>query len=128
MSIELTEGATDRTIGPPRPVIEGPSAWIGAEQTKRSAEWIYPLTPAEIGEIERAAADLRARGLDLGEITRRDFPLPTLGPKLETMRAAVIDGRGFVMIRGLPVDGRKLVDNAAAQGLTGKGRSTTSQP
>jgi Taurine catabolism dioxygenase TauD, TfdA family len=114
MSIELSDGAADRTIGPPRPLIEGPSAWIGAEQTKRSAEWIYPLTPLEIDEIEQAAAGIRARGLDLGEITRRLFPLPTLGPKLDAMREAVIDGRGFVMIRGLPVDGKKLVDNAAA--------------
>jgi hypothetical protein len=98
----------------PRPLIDGPSAWIGAELAKRPAEWTYDLTPAEIAEIEHAAAGVRAAGLDLGTITRANFPLPTLGPTLDRLRGDIINGRGFVLIRGLPVAGKKLVDNAAA--------------
>ncbi len=102
------------TIAPPRPLIEGPSAWIGAELARRPADWTYQLSATEVAEIERAAAGVRARGLDLGELARADFPLPTLGPTLDGLRGEILNGRGFVLLRGWPVAGRALIDNAAA--------------
>ena len=39
---------------------------------------------------------------------RDDFPLPTLGPVLDRLRAEVVDGRGFVRLRGMPVDDRPM--------------------
>jgi hypothetical protein len=99
---------------PPRPLVEGRSAWIGADLARRSAEWIYSLAPAELAEIERATALIRARGHPLGAIARADFALPQLGPRLDALRREVVEGRGFVLIRGLPVAGRSLADNAAA--------------
>ncbi len=101
-------------LSAPRPLIDGPSAWIGAELARRPAEWTHDLTPAEVAEIERAAAGVRAAGLDLGTITRANFPLPTLGPVLDRLRGDIVNGRGFTLIRGLPVAGKNLVDNAAA--------------
>lgn len=106
--------STIDTFAPPRPLIEGPSAWVGADLERRPEEWTYRLSATEIGEIERAAAGIRARGLDLGEITRADFPLPTFGATLDRFRDEILNRRGFVLIRGWPVVGRALVDNAAA--------------
>jgi hypothetical protein len=57
---------------------------------------------------------VRARGLELASLTRDDFPLPTLGPVLDRLRREVLDGRGFVMVRGMRVDGRPLVESATA--------------
>ena len=102
------------TQAPPRPLVEGPSAWIGRELRSREDEWIYSLSAAEIAEIESATARVRERGLDIAEIGRADFPLPTLGPRLDAMRQEILDGRGFVLIRGLPVEGRPITDSAAA--------------
>jgi hypothetical protein len=34
------------------------------------------------------------------ELTITDFPLPTLGPKLEQFRDSVAFGRGFYLLRG----------------------------
>lgn len=34
------------------------------------------------------------------EVTRADFPLPTLAPVLEGIRQSVLWGRGFQLIRG----------------------------
>ena len=102
------------TMSPPRPLVEGPSAWIGRELRSREDEWIYSLSAAEIAEIESATARVRERGLDIAEIRRADFPLPTLGPRLDAMRQEILDGRGFVLIRGLPVEGRPVTDSAAA--------------
>src|SRR4051812_6359223 len=96
------------TPSPPRPLIGGPSAWVGAELAKRPADWTYDLKPVEIAEVERAAAGVRDAGLDLGTITRDRFPLPILGPTLDRLRGEILDGRGFVLLRGLPVAGKNL--------------------
>jgi hypothetical protein len=81
---------------------------------KREAEWTYHLSSAEIAEIEAALTAVRARGLDITEIRRDDFPLPTLGPVLDRLRAEVLDGRGFVLLRGMPVEDRPITEGAAA--------------
>ncbi|HEV2186242.1 MAG TPA: TauD/TfdA family dioxygenase [Stellaceae bacterium] len=96
----------------PRPLIEGPSAWIGAELARHPEDWIHSLTPAQLGEIEANVA--RLRGRDLAGLTNADFSLPTLGPVLDRLRDEVLNGRGFVLIRGLPVEGRPIADNALA--------------
>ncbi len=101
-------------IRPPRPPVEGPSAWIGAELAANSDAWTYHLSAAEIAEIETASAAVRARGLDIATIQRTDFPLPTLGPVLDRLREEVIGGRGFVLMRGLPVEGRPIAESATA--------------
>ena len=111
--------ATDiiaKAPAPPIPIrqpITGPSAWIGAEMKTREAEWTYRLSPLEVAEIEAAVKSVRARGLDLAAITRADFSLPTLGPVLDRLRGDVVNGRGFVLLRGMPVDG-SVEDSAIA--------------
>jgi hypothetical protein len=101
------------TLPLPRP-IEGPSAWIGADIRGREAEWSYRLSPSDIAEIEAALKSVQARGLDIAAIRRDDFPLPTLGPVLDRLRAEVLDGRGFVLLRGVPVEDRPIAESAAA--------------
>ena len=96
------------------PLVEGPSAWIGADMRRREAEWSYSLSPAEVAEIEAAVRAVRARGLDLAEVRREDFPLPTLGPVLDRIRGEVVNGRGFARLRGLPVEGRPIPETALA--------------
>jgi hypothetical protein len=111
--------ATDiiaKAPAPPIPIrqpITGPSAWIGAEMKTRAAEWTYRLSPPEVAESEAAVEAVRARGLDLADIRREDFPLPTLGPVLDRLRGDVVNGRGFVLLRGMPVDG-SVEDSAIA--------------
>jgi hypothetical protein len=95
-----------------RPLVEGPSAWIGAELARHPEQWIYMLSSAEIAEIEAAVA--KVRGRDLAHLTAADFDLPQLTPMLEGLRDEVLNGRGFVLIRGLPVEGKPITDSAAA--------------
>ena len=109
----MTVAAAGTRIAPPRPLITGRSAWTGAELRRRD-DWIYRLSPTEIGEIDTAVAAVRARGLELAEITRTDFPLPSFAAVLERLREEILNGRGFVLIRGLPVEGRPIEQNAAA--------------
>jgi hypothetical protein len=99
-------------VRPPRPLVEGPSAWVGADLARRPAEWSYCLSAAELAEIEAAVASVRDR--DIATLRRTDFPLPTLGPVLDELRQQVLEGRGFVLIRGLAVEGRPIAESAAA--------------
>ena len=96
----------------PRPLVTGPSAWIGAELAKRPEEWIYTLSADEIGEIQTNVAHLRGR--DIASVTQAEFPLPTLGPVLDRLRDEILNGRGFVLLRGLPVSDKPIADSAMA--------------
>ncbi len=84
------------------PEITGPSAWYGPDMAAGGA-WLRPLTTAEVAEVESAVAAFAATGLEIATMTREQFPLPTLGPVLRRVLADVLDGRGFALLRGLPV-------------------------
>ena len=67
------------------------------------SDWIELLTAPEVAEVEAAAAPLAARQADIATLRAHDFPLPTLAPRLARLRAEVLEGRGFCLLRGLPV-------------------------
>src|SRR5690348_15207588 len=90
------------------------AAWYGPEMAVRS-DWLMPLTAADIVEIEAATDALLARDIDIASITAKDFPLPDLGPRLRAhTRDEVLNGRGFLLIRGLPVERWSLKKSATA--------------
>lgn len=100
------------TIAPPAAQLEpvdGPQAWYGPD-VAGLADWSHTLTPAEIGEIEAALANVRDTPiLAIGE---GDFPLPTLAPRLAEFRRETLHGRGFFLLRGLPMERYSVADAA----------------
>jgi hypothetical protein len=82
--------------------ITGPKAWRGETLAPQTA-WIVTLTEAEIADIDRALATAKATGRPLEAIQREHFPLTVTQPRLERTLAELYDGRGFVVVRGLPV-------------------------
>jgi hypothetical protein len=90
------------------------AAWYGPEVAKRS-DWLLPFSPAEIAEVEAAARALAARQADIAAITAKDFPLPTLAAKLRArVDNEVLNGRGFILLRGLPVERWTMRESATA--------------
>jgi Taurine catabolism dioxygenase TauD, TfdA family len=85
------------------PPISGASAWFGPDVTART-DWIEPLSPAEISEIEAASQRLIQAEIDWQNLRPEDFPLPTLERRLPRILDDVLEGRGFVLLRGLPVE------------------------
>lgn len=70
---------------------------------ERDQSWIFHFSAEDLSELERATADLAARGLGPLEFGQDDFPLPKLGPKLKGLLEDIEYGRGFVLLRGLDV-------------------------
>ena len=85
------------------PKVRDRSVWYGAEMARRE-DWVEWLSEAEVGEIERAVREVEGARVDLTAITPEDVPLPKLAPRLNQMLAEVLNGRGFVLIKGLPVE------------------------
>jgi hypothetical protein len=79
-----------------------PSAWKGKDMRERS-DWIVTLNDGDVAELETALAHAKARGIGIPALTSRNFPLPALQARVDAIRAELEDGRGFVLIRGLPV-------------------------
>jgi phosphate starvation-inducible PhoH-like protein len=86
---------------PPR--IDAPSAWHGPEAAS-SGDWIEPLDDADLDELSRASEPWLAPAADLAQLTRDAFPLPTLAPRLAKLSHDLLEGRGFALWRGLPVE------------------------
>jgi hypothetical protein len=86
----------------PRSPVGGPAAWRGADL--EPADWRVDLTNDEIAELRHALAHAVATGKELGDLTAEDFPLPDLAATIDSWRDQLVDGRGFVVVSGLPVD------------------------
>ena len=85
------------------PEVRDRAAWYGSELAERM-NWIERLSETEIAELENVVQKLEESQVDLASITANDFQLPTLGPRLQTLLKEVLEGRGFVLIKGLPVE------------------------
>ena len=82
------------------PEVEDRSAWYATDDT----DWIEEISTDQIGEVEAAVQELERSGVEIEKITAEEVPLPTLGPRLQGLLDEVVNGRGFVLIRRLPVE------------------------
>ncbi len=87
---------------PPGPV-EDPANWMGRDLQGRT-DWQYHFTAEDLSDLDAALKHVKGENLDLIQIAKVDFPLPKFGPKLLEIRREVLEGRGFVLMRGFPVD------------------------
>ncbi len=82
--------------------IKGPGVWSGPELTANT-DWIAHLSADEIGEIDAMVQSLRGRHDEVTALTRDAFALPVTAKRFESVREQLEGGRGFALIRGLPV-------------------------
>jgi hypothetical protein len=83
--------------------VAGPGVWYGGEAARRG-DWIRHFTPQEVDEIAAAVQAFQKSGAKLGRLSRPNFPLPRLGAVLGDILAELLEGRGFILLRGLPVE------------------------
>jgi hypothetical protein len=85
------------------PEVKDRSAWYASDWATHF-DWLEQLSGADIDEVERVGRGLEEAQVDFGAISALDVPLPTLAPRLRRTLKEVLDGRGFALIRGLPVE------------------------
>jgi len=89
-------------VGAATAPIGGAAAWTGSDLATESA-WIVQLEQAHVAELRHAVAHAEQAGRDLRDLRAEDFPLPTLSAEIAGWRHALVEGRGFVVVRGFPV-------------------------
>jgi hypothetical protein len=83
--------------------IRHPSAWTVAD-FRSPANYSVDLTAAQLRDIAAAMRRIKAAGIGLNGLQREHFEVPSLRPIVEEIRRQVEDGRGFVLLRRLPVE------------------------
>jgi hypothetical protein len=96
-SADLTGPADPATLEP----LEERCAW---RRDDLADGYFVRLTDTHLAELDAALVEAERRTDDVLDVSRDDFPLPTLGPELARITDDLIDGRGVVLLRGLPVD------------------------
>ena len=82
--------------------IAGASAWYGPDLLARGG-WTLTLGPPDLAEIEAAVQPWLPETMDMVQISAAGFPLPSLAPRLNSVLQDLLHGRGFTLLRGLPV-------------------------
>jgi hypothetical protein len=79
------------------------SAWRAADFIA-DRSWIVALTEAAVAEVDAALRHAQRQGKTAQTITRDGFPLTSVGGLLADARHELEYGRGFLLLRGLPID------------------------
>jgi hypothetical protein len=82
--------------------IQAPCAWPGAEMQNED-KWLRPFQPGELAEIDAALNAVKASKIDLFDMRKEDFPLPTFSRELAKISQQLESGTGMIMLRGLPL-------------------------
>ncbi|EER23954.1 hypothetical protein CPC735_053240 [Coccidioides posadasii C735 delta SOWgp] len=83
--------------------ITGPTAWKAEDYKDCPEKWTHWFTEEEIAELSHAADSFIAAGIPLTGITKALFPLPTFSAFLNNLKDDLLDGKGFILFKGLPV-------------------------
>ncbi|KAI1640498.1 hypothetical protein F4809DRAFT_648025 [Biscogniauxia mediterranea] len=103
-----SSGSRDVPSGYPA-ILNNKFAWSGVDFDHKT-DFIYHLNKAELAEICAAKDMFKAQELDGDLVNRDNFPLPTLGPKLDQLSQDIYGGRGFCVIRGIKPEDHSVED------------------
>ncbi|KIW24569.1 uncharacterized protein PV07_10277 [Cladophialophora immunda] len=83
--------------------ISGPTVWSNEDYASHPETWTHVFSDAEINELSAAADNFMAQGLPLTGINPSNFPLPSMSAALKSMRNELLNGKGFILYKGFPV-------------------------
>ena len=84
-------------------ILEPQCVWRAGDVADEST-WTERLEASELEELDAALRAALEKSGDVLEIGRDDFPLPGLAKRLYEIERELIDGRGFVRLRGIDRD------------------------
>src|ERR1700720_2777075 len=83
--------------------IRHPSAWTVAD-FRSPADYSIDLDAVQLRDIADAMRRIKAAGIGLDGLQREHFEVLSLRPVVEEILRQIKDGRGFVLLRGLPIE------------------------
>ena len=83
--------------------VDGAQSWVGRDVAAEPSTWTYALDSSLIADLRNAANHAADTGKDIVALAREDFPLTHAQVLIQTMREDLLRGRGFCLVRGLPV-------------------------
>jgi hypothetical protein len=81
-------------------VLETHAEWR-RDDVADSSLWTEQFVSAELLELEQAMRHAQTLGDDFLQLTKQNFPLPTVANRLRRIENELINGRGFALLRGL---------------------------
>jgi len=99
--------------------VDGQSAWYGSDLSARSDEWMYQLSHEDLSEIRAAIDEVVDSQTAILDVSKETFPLQRFGSVMQSIQNDVVNGRGFALIRGLPVEDLTREESAIAYFLIG---------
>jgi hypothetical protein len=83
--------------------VTGPSAWTAKDYIDDTS-YIHHLTEQDLADIKAGLAQLKVHGKQFPHFGQQDFPLQHLATKLTQLVDDLENGRGFFLLRGLPLE------------------------
>lgn len=84
-------------------IFTGLQAWKSTDFRDES-DWVTRFTEGEISEMDRIASGSNIPIEELLDYGCDDFPMPQITEKFEDIRSQLEGGRGFAVLRGVPVE------------------------
>lgn len=81
-------------------VLEEQCEWTAGDVADEDV-WTEHFSDDELTELDASLRHALRHSDDVLELTKDDFPLPTLAARLADIERELIDGRGFVRLRGI---------------------------
>ncbi|KAL4921518.1 hypothetical protein BDW62DRAFT_198085 [Aspergillus aurantiobrunneus] len=83
--------------------ISGPTLWKAEDYKDTPQKWTHRFSAEEIAELSATADAFLAAKTPLTGISKSNFPLPKLSALLTTLRKDLLNGKGFILFKGFPV-------------------------
>ncbi|EME78070.1 uncharacterized protein MYCFIDRAFT_33252 [Pseudocercospora fijiensis CIRAD86] len=94
--------------------ISGPTVWKAEDYRDNPERWTHVFSEEEIAELGAAADAYIASGKPLTGISKDLFPLPKLASFFGAVRNEIVNGKGFILFKGIPVQEWGLQKSATA--------------
>ncbi|MFM9928379.1 TauD/TfdA family dioxygenase [Variovorax sp. H27-G14] len=81
----------------------GKSNWLAAD-LKDPKEWMIQLSEAQIADLDNALQAAKSAGVTIDKLTKQSFPLEVFSQLIPEVQDRLENGRGLVVLRGLPAE------------------------
>ncbi|KAK2626063.1 hypothetical protein QTJ16_004325 [Diplocarpon rosae] len=84
--------------------ISGETVWKTEDYTNNPERWVHVFDDEEIAELSAASDKFIADKTPLTGISKDNFLIPKLANLLSSIRTEILNGKGFILFKGFPVE------------------------